>query len=96
MLYRGFADSGLGAGQPLPECSDVVGSRAAAPSNYPCSLLTPPLGVFQVLRRAGGLQCMATRRIRFGQVEVIAQTRRCDAWLRLIDVLNSILRRNRW
>ena len=49
MLYGSLADYGLGAGQPLPECPDVVGSRAAAPSDYQRPLLTPPLGVFQVL-----------------------------------------------
>ena len=49
MLHGSLADSGLGAGQPLPKCPDVGGSRTAAPSNYPRPLLTPHLGVFQVL-----------------------------------------------
>ena len=55
MLYGSLADSGLGAGQPLPECPDVVGARAAAPSNYPRPLLTPRLGVLQVLLWVQGI-----------------------------------------
>ena len=47
LLYGSLEDSGLGAGQPLPECPDVVWSRAAAPSNYPRPLLTPPLDYLQ-------------------------------------------------
>ena len=55
MLYGSLADSGLGAVQPLPDCPDVIGSRAAASSNYSRPLLTPPLGVFQVLLRVQGI-----------------------------------------
>ena len=55
MLYGGLADSERGARKPLPEYPDVVGSRAAAPSNYPRPLLTPPLGVFQILLWVQGI-----------------------------------------
>ncbi len=55
MLCESLADSGLGAGQPFPKCPDVVGSRAAAPANYPRPLLTPHLGVFQVLLWVHGI-----------------------------------------
>ena len=60
MLCGSLADSGLGAGQPLPEYPDVVGSRSAAPSDYPRPLLTPPLGEFQVLLWVQGI-CLGGR-----------------------------------
>ena len=72
MLYGSLADSGLGAGQPLPECPDVVGSRAAAPSNYPRSLPAPPLGVLQVLLWVHGI-CLGGRAVVAGEMGVGAE-----------------------